>query len=107
MFAGDPIVPIAKRLPFRTAVGRPAENIAFAGEDEIRVNGKFKIGQARFQQVDGPAGIYGPERALPLQRGDLLEAVGIEDGIAAVRDEGAVKIGAEKANARSHMKRLT
>ena len=63
---------------------------------------ELEIGQARFEQIDGPAGIDRPDDAVLLQLLDVFHAAAIEHGIAAVRDQRAVEIGAEKADFGGH-----
>jgi len=98
VFARYSLIPVSKRFPFRLAVGRRPKDVALAGEDEIGMNGKIQIGQAGFQQIDRTASVDRPGRALFLQAGNVLEAVAVEHGLAAMGDERAVKISADKAN---------
>jgi hypothetical protein len=97
VFARDPFVPIPVRLPFSAIGGRP-KHVAFAGEDKIGVNREFEIGQARLEQIDRTAGVDRPNHPILLKRLDILHATAVEHRIAAVRHEGAIEIGAEKAN---------
>src|ERR1043166_5558672 len=95
MIAGDPLIPIAIRLPFSSAVRRRTKDVAFARQDEIGVDRKIEIGQARFEQFHGPAGIDRPEDTSFLQLFDLLHAAAIQSWIAPVSDQGAVEVAAE------------
>ena len=63
---------------------------------------ELEIGQARFEQIDGPAGVDRPDDAVLLQLLDVFHAAAIEHGIAAVRDKRAVEVGAEKADFGGH-----
>src|SRR5205823_6662803 len=97
----DPLVPVTKRFPF-PAVGRGPKDVALACKDEIGMNRELKIRQARFEQFDGPAGVDRPNDAVLLKLFDIFHAAAIEHGIAAVRDECAVEVGAEKADFGGH-----
>ena len=97
VIARDPLVPVSVRLPF-SAVGGGPKDVALARQDEIGMDRELEIGQARFEQIDGPAGIDRPDDAVLLQLLDVFHAAAIEHRIAAVRDEGAVEIGAEKTD---------
>ena len=97
MLAGDAFVPIAEGFP-AASVGRGPKDVAFARENEVRVNGEGEIDQARLQKVDRPAGVNGPENSFVLQGSDAFHAVSIQHGIAPMSDEGAVEVGAEQAD---------
>ena len=97
----DPLVPVTKRFPF-PAVRRGPKYVALARENEIGMNRELKIGQARFEQFDGPAGVDRPDDAVFLKLLDIFHAAAIEHRIAAVRDERAVEVGAEKADFGRH-----
>ena len=66
------------------------------------MNRKIEIGQARFEQLNRAPGIDCPDHAIILQRPNHFQATRIEHRIAGVRDEGAVKIGAEETNGGGH-----
>src|SRR3954470_9379547 len=101
MFARHAIVPIAKRFPAAAIFGR-AKNVALARQDEVGMNRESKIHQTGFEQVNGPPGIDCPDYAFRLQRLDALHATAVEHGIAPMRDERSVEIGAKKANVSRH-----
>ena len=63
---------------------------------------ELEIGQARFEQIDGPSGINRPDNAIVLQLFDMFHAATIEHGISTVRDKGAVEVGAEKTDFGGH-----
>src|SRR2546421_1704840 len=97
VLAGDAFVPVSKRFPFFTVRRRP-KDVAFARENEIGMNRKFQICQARFEKLNGAARVDGPKGATRLEFFDVLHAFEIEDRSAPVGDQGAVEIGAEEAN---------
>lgn len=68
------------------------------------MNGKLEIEQTGFEQFDRATGVDGPAGAAALQFADQFHAGGIEHRIAVMRNEGAVEIGAEKANISRHEK---
>ena len=63
---------------------------------------EFEIGQARLEQIDGPAGIDRPNDAIFLELFDVFHAATIEHRIVAMRHERAIEIGAEQANLWRH-----
>ena len=63
---------------------------------------KLEIAQARFEEIDGSAGINRPDDAIILQLLHIFHAVMIEHGISAVRDKGAVEVGAKEADLGGH-----
>src|SRR5437868_13419329 len=73
MLAGDAFVPVSKRLPFSTVRRRPID-VPFAGENEIGMNRKFQIHQARFEELNGATGVDGPKGATRPESSDLLHA---------------------------------
>ncbi len=101
VFARATFVPIAEWFPMRAAF-RFSKDIAFARENEIGMNGKFEVEQSRLQKFDGASGIDGPDGAVSLQIADEMDAIRVEHGIAVMSDEGAVEVGADKSNRRTH-----
>src|SRR4051794_27215253 len=101
MLARDPVIPVAERLPF-TAVCRRPKDVALARQDEIGMNREFEVRQAGFEQLDGPARVDGPKNTFPLESFDMFQASRIEDRLTSVGYQGAVEIGAEKADFSGH-----
>jgi hypothetical protein len=61
------------------------------------MDGKLKVGEARLEQIDGAPGVYRPEDAIRLEVPDVFHAAAIEHWVAAMRDESAIEIGAQKS----------
>ena len=91
---GDTLIPVSVWFPF-SAVGGGAKNIALARQDKIGMDRKVEISQARFEEIDGTAGIDRPDHAVLLQLLDIFHATAIEHGVEAVRDKRPVEVGAE------------
>jgi len=59
MIACATIVPIAKRFPF-VAVSAGTKDVALGCQNEIRTDWDFKIGKARFEQINRTSSIDCP-----------------------------------------------
>ena len=88
-------------FPF-SSVGRGTKYVALARQDEIGMDRKIEIGQARFQEIDGTAGIDCPDRRHSPAAPQSLHASTIEHRIAAMRDESSVEVSAEQADLGGH-----
>src|SRR6266542_5160784 len=105
MIARAPIVPIAELFPF-VSVSAGTEDVAFGCQNEIRTDWDFKIGKPRFEQIDRAPGVDCPDRTCTLQFTNQLHALPIQWRFASVRNERAVKIGAEQLDSRRHKSNL-
>jgi hypothetical protein len=56
MFAGHPFIPVAKGLP-TIAVCRRPKDVAFAGQDKVRMDRELEVGQAGLEQVYRSPGV--------------------------------------------------
>ena len=97
----DSFVPVSKRLPF-SPIRRRAKHVALARQNKIGVDRELQIDEARLKQIDRTARVDRPENAIVLKLLDVFHAGAIKHRLAAVRDEGAVEVGAEKANLLRH-----
>src|ERR1700747_673460 len=93
-----PLVPVTERFPFCSIASRTM-NVALAGENEVGMKREAEVLQSRLQQINGAAGIDGPDGAAILERLEKFHAVGIEDRFAHARDDCAVKVGADEFDA--------
>jgi hypothetical protein len=59
------------------------------------MNRKIEISQARFEEIDGTAGVDGPDHAPLLHLLDLFHAAAIENGVEAMRDQRPIEVSAE------------
>jgi hypothetical protein len=95
MIARAAFVPIPERLPFCSVRSR-TKNLALGGENEIRADRKFKVGESRFKQIDRSSGIDGPNRAVRLQIANQLQTFHVQNRLAHARNHRPIEIETEK-----------
>jgi len=101
MIVGATVVPIAIMLPtchYSPMAGRHP----FARQEEVGTHRKFEVRQTGFEKIDRAAGIDSPEGTLFLQLSDPFHAIWVEHGMADVRHQSAVEIGADEPDLRKH-----